>query len=345
MSHRGTVVVTGGSGFIAGWCIKQLIEEGWAVRATIRSKRREPEVRGWLSKKVDLKDQLSFFEADLTSDSGWPEVMAGANYLLHVASPIPPTLPKNDDELVIPAREGTLRALRFARDAGVARTVITSSTAAITYGFKGDGTGRLFSESDWTDETHPDTSPYIRSKTIAEKAAWAFMKREGGTMTMATVNPAAVLGPVMGPDFSASLEIVKKLLEGAFPGSPPLGFPLVDVRDIADLHVRAMTHPSAAGERFLGGQGFVWMHEVAHMLRSHLGERARKVPAGRLPGWVVKALANFDPVTRSVTFELGKRREVTSEKAKRLLGWAPRSNDDAIIASAQSLFAEGVVRV
>jgi dihydroflavonol-4-reductase len=345
MSERGVVVVTGGSGFIAGWCIKQLVEEGWRVRTTVRAKRREAEVRGWIGKTTQLGDRLSFHEADLTSDSGWADVMAGADYVLHVASPIPPALPKNDDELVVPAREGTLRALRFARDAGVKRVVVTSSTAAITYGMGGYGRGKVFTEADWTDEKNPDTSPYIRSKTIAEKAAWAFMKREGGAMTMATVNPAAVLGPVMGPDFSPSLEIVKKLLEGAYPGSPPLGFPLVDVRDIADLHVRAMTHPNAAGERFLGGQGFVWMQEVAMVLRARLGDKARKVPTGTIPGWLVKVLANFDPVTKSVTFELGKRREVTPEKAKRLLGWSPRSNEDAIVASAESLVSQGIVKV
>jgi nucleoside-diphosphate-sugar epimerase len=344
MSTRGTVLVTGGSGFIAGWCIKQLIEEGWQVRATLRALKREAEVRGWLSKKVDLADRLTFVQADLIADAGWAQAMAGVEYVLHVASPIPATLPRHEDELIVPAREGTLRALRFARDAGARRVVVTSSTAAITYGFTGDGAGRVFTEADWTDETHPDASPYIRSKAIAEKAAWDFMKREGGAMTMATVNPAAVLGPVMGPDFSPSLEIVKKLLEGAFPGSPPLGFPLVDVRDIADLHLRAMTHPSAAGERFLGGQGFVWMQEVAQVLRLRLGAQARKVPAGGLPGWMVRLLATFDPVTRSVVFELGKRRAVTPEKAIRMLGWAPRSNEDAIVAAAESLLAEGIVR-
>jgi dihydroflavonol-4-reductase len=342
-SPRGTVVVTGGSGFIGGWCIKQLIEEGWRVRATLRSLRREPEVRAWLSRKVDLADRLSFHEADLMSDAGWAQALSGADYVLHVASPIPPALPKHEDELIVPARDGTLRALKFARDAGVKRVVVTSSTAAITYGIKGDGSNRVFTEADWTDPTDPDTSPYIRSKTIAERAAWEFMRREGGAMTMATVNPAAVLGPVMGPDFSPSLEIVKKLLEGAYPGSPPLGFPLVDVRDIADLHLRAMTHPAAAGERFLGGQGFMWMSEVAQVLKQRLGDRANKVPIGAIPGWLVKILANFDPVTKSVVFELGKRRAVTPEKAIRLLGWAPRSNEDAIIASAESLLSEGIV--
>jgi dihydroflavonol-4-reductase len=345
MSARGVVVVTGGSGFIAGWCIKQLVEEGWRVRTTVRNLKREGEVRGWLSRKANLGDQLSFHQADLTLDAGWAEVMAGADYVLHVASPIPPALPRHDDELVIPARDGTLRALRFAKAAGVKRVVVTSSTAAITYGVTGDGQGRIFTEADWTDEKSRDTSPYIRSKTIAEKAAWAYMKAEGGAMTMATVNPGAVLGPVMGPDFSPSLEIVKKLLEGAYPGSPPLGFPLVDVRDIADLHVRAMTHPNAAGERFLGAQGFLWMQDVARVLKARMGGKAARVPTGTIPAWLVKILANFDPVTKSVTFELGKRREVSPEKAIRLLGWAPRSNEDAIVASAESLIAEGVVKV
>lgn len=341
MGERGLVTVTGGSGFIAGWCILQLLERGHAVRATIRSLAREGEVRQTLGRMGADQSRLSFVAADLTSDAGWAEAMEGAGHVLHVASPIPPTLPKNDDELVIPARDGALRALRFARDAGVARVVMTSSTAAITYG-QDRSRPKVFTEADWTDPAHPDTSPYIRSKTIAERAAWDFIAKEGGALELAVVNPGAVLGPVMGRDFSPSIEIVKKLLRRELPACPRLGFPLVDVRDIADLHLRAMTSPAAAGERFLGAGDFFWMADIARVLKERLGARAARVPTGVLPDWLLRLLAAFDPVTRSVVFEVGVERPVSAAKAKQVLGWAPRSNEDAIVATAESLIAEGL---
>lgn len=341
MGERGLVTVTGGSGFIAGWCILQLLERGHAVRATIRSLAREGEVRQTLGRMGADQARLSFVAADLTSDAGWAEAMEGAGHVLHVASPIPPTLPKNDDELVIPARDGALRALRFARDAGVKRVVMTSSTAAITYG-QDRSRPKVFTETDWTDPAHPDTSPYIRSKTIAERAAWDFMAKEGGALELAVVNPGAVLGPVMGRDFSPSIEIVKKLLRRELPACPRLGFPLVDVRDIADLHLRAMTSPAAAGERFLGAGDFYWMADIARVLKERLGDRAARVPTGVLPDWLLRLLAAFDPVTRSVVFEVGVERPVSAAKAKQVLGWAPRSNADAIVATAESLIREGL---
>jgi dihydroflavonol-4-reductase len=341
MGERGLVTVTGGSGFIAGWCILQLLEQGHAVRATLRSLTREAEVRQTLGRMGADQARLSFVAADLTSDSGWAEAMAGAGHVLHVASPIPPTLPKNDDELVIPARDGALRALRFARDAGVKRVVMTSSTAAITYG-QDRSRPKIFTEADWTDPRHPDTSPYIRSKTIAERAAWDFMAKEGGGLELAVVNPGAVLGPVMGRDFSPSIEIVKKLLRRELPACPRLGFPLVDVRDIADLHLRAMTSPAAAGERFLAAGDFFWMADIARVLKERLGSRAARVPTGVLPDWLLRLLAAFDPVTRSVVFEVGVERPFSAAKAKELLGWAPRSNEEAIVATAESLMREGL---
>lgn len=344
MAQPLTVMVSGGSGYIAGYCIARLLRDGHAVHTTVRRLSREPEVRAALAKIAPDQSRLQVFEADLTADSGWAEAIAGCSHVLHVASPLPATAPRHDDDLVIPARDGALRVLRAARDAGVVRTVLTSSTAAITYGV-GRGGRTRFTEADWTDPAHPDTSAYIRSKTIAERAAWDFMAAEGGAMQMATVNPGAVLGPVLGPDFSASIEIVKKLLAGDFPGSPRLGFPIVDVRDVADLHVRAMTHPDAAGQRFLGAGDFWWMEDIARVLRDNLGTRGRKVPGGRLPGWLVRLLSRFDPVTRSVVFELDMRREAPGEKAMRVLGWTPRPVEQSILDTAESLIREGIVRV
>lgn len=344
MSDKGTVLVTGGSGYIAGFVIAQLLAEGWRVRATIRNLSREGEVRATLARiaPAATSDALGFVAADLTSDAGWAEAVAGVRFVQHIASPIPSTKPKSEDELVVPAREGALRALRFARDAGVERVVMTSSTAAVTYGVGPDRTA-VFTEADWTDPTHPDTSPYVRSKAIAERAARDFMAREGGALQFVTVNPGAVLGPVLGRDFSASIEIVKKLMEGAFPACPRLGFPLVDVRDIADLHVRAMTAPDINGERFLGAGDFYWMTDIAAVLRDGLGAAARKVPTGTLPDWLVRIIAMFDPITGSVTFELGRARPVSSAHARDRLGWTQRPAAESILDCARSLMAERIV--
>ena len=344
MSPQKRVLVTGGSGYIASYVIAQLLSEGYDVATTVRSLGREPHVREQLAKIAPNQTKLSFFALDLTSDIGWAEAMDSVDFVQHIASPIPVVQPKHDDDLIVPARDGTLRALRFARDAGVKRVVLTSSTAAITYGLSGPAT-RLFTENDWTDATSPDANAYIRSKTIAEKSAWDFIRAEGGALELTTINPGAVLGPVLGSDYSASIQIVEKLMKGDFPGSPRLGFPLVDVRDIADLHVRAMTNPAAAGERFLGAGAFYWIEDVAKILRDDLGTQAKKVPAGTLPTWLMRILANFDPAVKGIAFELEKERPISNEKARTILGWSPRDARISIIDTARSLIREGVVRV
>jgi dihydroflavonol-4-reductase len=340
---NGVVLVTGGSGYIAGFCIAHLIREGWRVRTTVRSLAREAEVRSALGTVVEISGGLEFATADLNEDKGWAAAVAGCRYVLHIASPIPAANPRDDAELVRPARDGALRVLRAARDAGVARVVMTASTAAIAYGH--GGRSEPFTEADWSDATNrADSSAYERSKTLAERAAWDFMAREGGGLELTTVNPGAVLGPVLGRDHSASIEIVKKLLDGSLPGLPRFGWPLVDVRDIADLHVRAMVRPEAAGERFIGAGPFYWMADIARVLRARLPETAaRRVPHRNLPDWLVRASAVFDPTVRSRLFELGKERPVSSEKALRVLDWSPRPNDEAILATAQSLIAHGLV--
>jgi dihydroflavonol-4-reductase len=345
MANGKNVLVTGGSGYIASYVIAQLLADGYTVRATIRSLGREPQVREMLSKIAPDLSRLSFFAADLTNDTGWAEAMAGMDYVQHLASPISATLPKHEDELIVPAREGALRALRFGRDAGVKRVVMTSSMAAVAYGLDRDPSAPI-NETQWTNENHPtDTSPYLRSKTIAERAAWEFMKTEGGALELTTINPSAVLGPVLGSDFSASILIVQKLLSGDFPACPRIGFAIVDVRDIADLHVRAMTHPKAAGERFLGAGKFMWMADVAKVLRDDMGQQGRKVPTGNLPSWLVRILGNFDPVTKSIVYELDRYRPVTSAKAKEVLGWSMRDERISIIDTARSLIQHGVVKV
>ena len=336
---KGVVLVSGASGYIAGFAIQQLVAEGWTVRGTVRSLGRADEVRATLG-----TPDLQLFAADLMGDAGWAEAASGADLMLHIASPIPMAEPKNPDDLIIPARDGALRALKAARDAGVKRVVMTSSTAAICYGAD-RGDDKVFTENDWSDPDAAESYAYIKSKTIAERAARDFIAREGGGLEFATVNPSAVLGPVLGKDFSASLEVVKKLLSGALPGLPNLGFPIVDVRDLADLHIRVMTAPNMHGERFLGSGEFLWMKDIADILKYRLGAQAKKVPTRRLPDVLLKLSALFDPTVRMVIPELGRRRQCDASHAERVLGWKTRAAAESIVDCGQSLIANGLVRV
>ena len=329
-----SVLVTGGSGFIGSHCILDLLRAGYRVRTTVRSPDREGTVRELLG--AESADALSFATADLTSDAGWGEAVSGCDFVLHVASPFPLGPPKHENDLIVPAREGALRVLAAARDAKVKRVVLTSSFAAIGYG-KPPGQ-KPFTEEDWTNVDGEGVSAYAKSKTLAERAAWEFIEREGGGLELAVVNPVGVFGPALGSDFSTSLQLVKRLLDGAMPGIPRVAFGIVDVRDVADLHVRAMTDPAAAGERFLAVAGeFMTVAEIAAVLRERMGDDAKKVPTRMLPDWLVRLVARFDSSVKQIVPELGKVKQASNEKAKRVLGWAPRSNDDAIVASAESL--------
>lgn len=340
-NSRGLVLVTGGSGFVASYCIAELLSQGWRVRTTIRNLAKAEAVRASLAPIAPRAGEIEFVAADLNADAGWAEAAAGCDYVLHVASPVPAVDPESDDELVRPARDGTLRALKAARDAGVKRVVATSSVAAIMYGRP--VREKPFTEADWTDETNiKDTSPYERSKTIAERAAWAWLKAEGGKLELATVNPALVLGPVLGSDFSASLEAVKRLIDGSAPAVPRFGFGVVDVRDLAVLEILAMTSPAAAGQRFIASADFYWMKDMAAVLKKGLGEKGRKVPSISAPDFVVHGLALIDPGIRGRIFELGKRRVASSEKARRVLGWKTRPVPETILDAAKSLQALGL---
>ncbi|HTV42173.1 MAG TPA: aldehyde reductase [Candidatus Sulfotelmatobacter sp.] len=332
-----TILVTGGSGFIGAHCILQLLAAGHQVRTTVRNLKREADVRAMLKEGgIEPGNRLSFVAADLENDSGWAEAVAGCEFVLHVASPLPLHVPKNEDELIVPAREGTLRVLRAARNAGVKRVVLTSSFGAIGYGHTPRNTP--FDEKDWTDPQANDVMPYIKSKTFAERAAWDFMAKEGGKLELAVVNPVAVLGPVLSPDFSASIHLVKHLMDGAMPGIPKLYFGVVDVRDVADLHIRAMTHPKARGERFLAVSGdFTSLREIAVILKRRMGEAARKVPTMQIPNWLVHLASLRDSAVKQILPELGKIKNGTGEKARKMLGWSPRSREEAVVSSAESL--------
>jgi dihydroflavonol-4-reductase len=339
-----TVLVTGGTGFLAGHCISQLLRAGYQVRATVRPGADSPE-RSVVTDPSAPPGAVSVTVADLTADTGWARAAAGCDYVLHVASPFPRGMPRGNGDLAVLAREGTLRVLRAARDEGVRRVVLTSSFAAIGYGYPKSVT-RAFTEQDWTNTGSLSVPPYIASKTLAERAAWDFADREGGGMELAVVNPVGIFGPVLGPRLSGSVGIVKAMLDGDLPRLPRLWTSVVDVRDTADLHLRAMTSPKAAGERFVAASGdAVSFQHIARTLRDRLGAEAARVPDSEMPSWYVRALAPFVPPLRQFTRNLDVIRHTDNTKARTVLDWEPRSAEEAVTATARSLLDLGLVGV
>lgn len=335
-----TVLVTGGSGFLGSWCLVELLRRGYRVRTTVRDPARETEVRAMLATEVDPGDRLSVLTADLTGDEGWGEAVKGCDFVLHVASPFPSAQPKNPDELIVPAREGTLRVLRAGLEAGIKRIVVTSSTAAV----RNSGVTpppRPLTEEDWTDPANPHLTPYARSKTIAEREAWEHVRKAGEVEKLTVINPGAILGPVLSDDLSYSLEVIERMLKG-MPGVPRLGFSFVDVRDVADMQLAAMTAPEAAGERFLAAGPFLWMSDLATILRDRLGPAAAKVPKRTVPNLLVRGMARLDPGLRSVVGDLGQQVDYSTEKARTRLGWSPRPIGETVVDCAKSLMRQGV---
>ena len=339
MSEAGTVLVSGGSGYIGSWCVIGLLERGYAVRTTVRDLRREGEVRAIVARQVDPGNRLSVHAANLTSDEGWDAAIDGTQYVLHVASPLGVPPPKNPDDLIRPARDGAVRVVGAAIKAGVTRVVMTSSVAAMARpSYIGDWES---DETVWTDPDDPGADAYVKSKTIAERAAWDLIKASGGATSLAVVNPALVLGPVLGPDFSDSVQVIQRMLSGKIPGLPRLSFNIVDVRDVADLHIRAMTDPAAAGQRFIAAGEFAWMADLAAMLRARLGLDAAKVPTAKAPDFLLRLVSLFDRDLQAVTAGLGRKRTFTSTKAQSLLGWQPRPMEETVLDCARSLIAAG----
>lgn len=319
------VLVTGGTGFVAGWCITELLRQGHDVRTTVRGPASEARVRA----AVGDSERLTVVAADLLADAGWAQAMAGVERVLHVASPM------TGADMITPARDGTVRVLHAARDAGVPHVVMTSSCAAAT---PPPGAEGEFDESVWTDPDQAGLDDYRRSKLVAERAAWAAVA--GGPTTLTTVLPGAVFGPVRSPDGLRSVQVIGRMLRG-MPGVPRIGLNVVDVRDVADLHIRAMTAPEAVGERFIAVGGFLWMSEVAAEIRDRLGDRAARVPRRTLPDLALRALARVSPELRGVVPMLGRRYVHTSAKARTVLGWAPRPATETVVACAESLLDRG----
>jgi nucleoside-diphosphate-sugar epimerase len=343
MNGEGTVLVTGGSGFLGGWCLVELLRRGYAVRTTVRDLVREAQVRTDVGSQVDVGDRLTVLAADLVADDGWDQAAAACDYVLHVASPFPPKQPEDPDELIVPARDGTLRVLRASLQAGAKRIVVTSSVAAVRNARRDESApARELTEADWTDPDNPALTPYVRSKTIAELAAWQYMTEQGARDRLVTVQPGAIIGPVLGHDRSYSLQAVERMLTGRMPGVPNLGFSFIDVRDVAALEVAAMTAADAAGQRLIAAGEFLWLADVAAILREQLGADARKVPRRRVPDVVVRVMARLDPELRSVAGDLGHKATYSLENARRRVGWSPRPAEETIVDCARSLLRQPV---
>ncbi len=334
---NGTVLVTGGTGFLGGWCVASLLERGYDVRTSVRDLAREPDVRAVVAAAGvgDPGSRLTVRAANLTADDGWAEAVEGCRYVLHVASPFPPVQPKDPDELIVPARDGALKVLKAAFGAGAERVVMTSSVAAIR-GHRPSTESTPYTEADWTDGNDPSRTPYVRSKTLAEQAAWEYARGEDAAERLATINPGAIIGPALSSDHSYSLQAIQRLL-GGMPAAPRLGFTFVDARDVADLHIRAMTDP-AAGGRALHRDGHV---DVDARCRDGAPRAARgggEEGANRVaPDLLIRAMALFDGSIRSVVGDLGKRTWFSSDKARTTLGWTTRPVNDSIEETARSL--------
>jgi nucleoside-diphosphate-sugar epimerase len=343
MPQRKRVLVTGGSGYIGGWCALAALEADYDVRATVRDLRKGDALRDQLHSAATFDDgRLEIVQADLQSDAGWAEAAADVDAVLHVASPTLRTAPESEQAMIAAARDGVLRVLRASRDAGVRRFVLTSASGAIVYGHP-RRSAPPFTEEDWTDVDAPGVAPYQKSKTLAERAAWDFMASEGGGMEFSVVNPTTVIGPQLGADDPPSLRVIRALLSGSMPACPPFGTGWVDVRDVADLHLRAANDPAAVGERFLATSGrSLRIVEVARILRERLGDRAAKVPTREIPVWVARLLGTFNPQLRALRPQLGFDFPSSGEKAERVLGWRPRPTADAIIGAAEGLLARGL---
>ena len=334
------MLVTGGTGFIGAWCIAELLKRGHVVRTTIRSLAKDPQVRTAVGKEIDPGNRLSVHAAELTADAGWDAAVAGCDYVLHVASPIAIAEPKDPNVLIVPARDGARRVIGAAIKAGVKRVVMTSSVAAASPPALGGDT--LTDETQWTDVEAPKVSAYSKSKTLAERAAWELIGSAGGATTLAVVNPALVVAPPLDNDLNGSVQVVERLLTGRMPGLPRLGWNIVDARDVADLHIRAMTAPEAAGERFIAASEWAWMADLARLLNAELGDAAKKVPTRAVPDFVIRFAGLFDKEISGVADGLGRKHDFTSAKAQRLLGWRPRPLKDTILDTARSLLAMGV---
>jgi nucleoside-diphosphate-sugar epimerase len=337
------VLVTGASGFIAKHCIAELLRQDYAVQATLRDLGRADEARKGIAAAGADPGGVTFVSADLLSDEGWETAMEGCTYVQHVASPFPLKQPRNPDDVIRPAREGAVRVLGAAKRAGVKRVVLTSSIVAITLPWPEAPLGHVFTETDWSNPERPDVTTYVVSKTLAERAAWDFVKREKDAPELTVVNPAFVLGPAPDADLSTSHEVLRLMGIGAYPAAPRIGFPISDVRDVAATHTLAMVHPKAPGERFLSANGFLRLIEVGRLMVDALPDLKRKAPKFEMHDFAVRALSIVDRRLRAVRADLGHPRPVSNAKAHSVLGQSFRSPQEAVRSAAESLRAHKII--
>ncbi len=337
------VAVTGASGFIGLHCVLALLQEGYRVRGTLRDMTRADSLRQALEKHVETGGRLEFAEAELTRDEGWAEAFDGCTYVLHVASPIPRAVPRHEDDLIIPARDGTLRVLGAAKEKGVRRVVQTSSIAAVVNGHNHDRS-YVYSEKDWSN-LEAGLTPYPKSKTIAERAAWDYMAElgEDSALELTVINPGMVYGPILEPDYGTSGEIVRKIMRRDLPGLPKLGFGSVDVRDVATAHVKSMETPAAAGQRFCCVAEDAWMSDIAAILKRNYAQRGYKIPTFVMPNIMVRLAAIFDKAVRVVIYELGTLPRVDNSRIRETLDWQPRGLEEMVTAMADSMIEHKVV--
>jgi dihydroflavonol-4-reductase len=326
----------------------QLLEAGYEVRGTARSANRAADVVAILSPHLSdaargRLDALEVVAADLTRDDGWRGAVEGCRFVMHIASPLPKGVVKDENELIVPARDGALRVLRASHNAGVERVVLTSSLSAIIYG---NDRSHLFTEADWSNLDGKRIGAYDKSKTIAERASWEYMEtiKDSSPMELVAINPGLVLGPLLSSDWGTSAEMVKRILDHKVPAIPNIGFATVDVRDVASAHVTAMVSPNAVGQRFICAEANHSMMEIAEILKTRYGTRGFKIPTGRLPSIVIRAMAIFDKTVRLALNDLDTSQNVDNTKIRAVLNWQPRDLLEMTTSMADSMIDYGVVQ-
>ncbi|MVM29014.1 NAD-dependent epimerase/dehydratase family protein [Spirosoma sp. HMF4905] len=340
-----TVLVTGGTGFVGLQIVLQLLQKGYRVKTTLRSlKSKDSVIETLKANGITSVDNLSFVEAELTKDDNWAEAMKDCTYVLSVASPVFFDIPNDENEAMRPAIEGILRVLKFAKSAGIKRVVMTSSFGAL--GFSHTDKNTETTEADWTDPNLKGLSAYEKSKGLSERAAWDFIKKEGGNLEFATINPVAILGPSLSKHISGSFDILNHLLDGSMKVVPNIPLNIVDVRDVADLHIRAMTNPNANGQRFIASaDGQISMPEIAQLLKNKFPEAAAKVSTKILPNWILNFASLFSAQAKAGSMLSKVNRNVSNAKARKLLGWTPIATiEQTILASLESISKYGIIK-
>jgi dihydroflavonol-4-reductase len=332
-----TILVTGASGYIAKHIVLQLLEQGERVRGSVRSEKRAQELRAAMH--ANLSDparlqNLSTVTLDLLSDDGWGSAMEGVDAVIHTASPFPLVQPKNAEEVIRPAVDGALRALRAAQAAGVRRVVMTSSVVSVVTAVK-PSNGQTYTEADWSDATSPAATPYAKSKTLAERAAWDFVKDSGRAIELTCINPSLVVGPPLDTDYGTSIEVIERILRAKDPMLPNVGFGTVDVRDVAAAHVRALDVAESVGQRIIVNDRWMWFVDMARAVKAALPDR--KIVTRVAPDFVVRFLGLFDPSIATIKDELGKRLEIDNARARSVLGIDFRDTRESVGESARWL--------